>query len=61
MVGLVTCGLGVVLEAVTGDWLAGYGDDAASLLAGVGFIIGFFVCDVMMNVVSRRALGNQEV
>lgn len=50
MVGLVTCGLGLIVGAFSGHWLSGV-ENAGALLGGAGFLVGLFVCDVMMNVV----------
>ncbi|KAM3568240.1 hypothetical protein VYU27_009630, partial [Nannochloropsis oceanica] len=52
MVGLLTCGIGVLLAfALQHSYLKDV-EDAPSLLGGAGFVVGFFVTDVMMNVVS---------
>ncbi|EWM20427.1 Choline transporter [Nannochloropsis gaditana] len=52
MVGLVTCGLGVLLAFILQHSYLKDVENAPSLLGGAGFVVGFFVTDVMMNVVS---------
>jgi len=51
VVGLLTCGLGVILSQLFSDWYTGV-DNIDAILAAGGFVIGLFVCDVMMSVVS---------
>ena len=49
MVGLVTCGLGVIFAFLLQNTYLKDIEDAPSLLGGVGFIVGLCVCGVMVS------------